>query len=60
MITLQNILIALARLGVDPVEIPVPRSIYAYILRQAQKIVRKESEEDQEADSADDFDTEEE
>lgn len=46
MITLQHVLAALERMGVEPTEIIITRNMYVDIIRQARHILREEGDED--------------
>ena len=42
--TLEDLLMALERMGVEPYEIKLSRDAYAYLIREAQKVVATEEE----------------
>jgi len=47
MTTLQHVLAALERMGVEPTEIIITRNMYADIIQQARHILRDEGEQDE-------------
>lgn len=46
--TLADVLMALERMGIEPEEIRLSRDAYAYFIREAQKILAAEQEEEDE------------
>ena len=46
--TLEDVVQAIDRMGVDPGEVPISRPAYKYLIRQAEEVLAVEEEEEEE------------